>query len=136
MFLYPKKFTVYNQYMIHHRTLAKSFGYALEGVVWAFTHNQNLVIHFIVGSAVIICSFLLRLSYSEIVDLIIMILLVIAAEMVNSSIEQMTDLIVKEHRIEAKIAKDVAAGMVLVTSFGSVIVGLLILLPHILRLFR
>lgn len=66
----------------------------------------------------------------------VMILLVISAEMVNTAIEQMTNLIVSEHRREAEIAKDVAAGMVLVTALGSVIVGILIFVPHILRLIR
>ena len=64
-----------------------------------------------------------------------MIVLVISTEMINASIEQMVNLIVTEHRKEAKIAKDVAAGMVLVASIVSVIVGLLILAPYILRFF-
>lgn len=62
----------------------------------------------------------------------VMILLVICAEMINSSIEQMVDLITIEHRKEAKIAKDVTAGMVLLTLLGSIIVGILIFLPHVL----
>ena len=66
----------------------------------------------------------------------IMILLVISAEMINTAIEKMVDLITTEHRKEAKIAKDVAAGMVLVNSLGSVIVGLIIFIPHILALFH
>ena len=66
----------------------------------------------------------------------VMILLVISTEMINSSIEQMTDLITKEHHEEAEIAKDVSAGMVLLTALGSIIVGILIFVPHVLRLFR
>ncbi len=66
----------------------------------------------------------------------IMILLVVCAEMINTSIEEVINLLVNEHRLEAKIAKDVSAGMVLLTLIGSIIVGVLIFAPHILRLFR
>ena len=63
----------------------------------------------------------------------VMILLVITTEMINTTMEKIVDLITKEHRVEAEIAKDVAAGMVLLTAVGSVIVGILIFLPHILK---
>jgi diacylglycerol kinase (ATP) len=63
-------------------------------------------------------------------------MMVITAEMVNSAIEKMVDLITKEHRQEAKIAKDVAAGMVLVTAIAAAIIGTLILFPYILKLFH
>ena len=65
----------------------------------------------------------------------VIILLVIITEMINTTIENMVDLITKEHHEEAKRAKDVASGMVLLAASGSVIVGILIFLPHILRLF-
>ena len=63
-------------------------------------------------------------------------MMVITAEMVNSAIEKMVDLITKEHRQEAKIAKDVSAGMVLVTAIAAVIIGVLILSPYVLKLFH
>ena len=65
-----------------------------------------------------------------------MIILVVCAEMINTSIEEMTNLIINEHKREAKIAKDVSAGMVLLTLVGSIIVGFLIFIPYILRYFR
>lgn len=121
--------------MIDHRPLGKSFLYAFEGVYYALKHNQNLRVHFVTAFIVVVVSLLLRVSPLEMGILGVMILLVLGSEMINCSIEQMVDLIVTEHRKEAKIAKDVAAGMVLVTSIGSVIVGILILTPYILRLF-
>ena len=65
----------------------------------------------------------------------ITILMVICSEMINTSLEEMVNLITNEHRKEAKIAKDVAAGMVLIASIGAIIVGLFIFTPYILRLF-
>lgn len=121
--------------MIEHRTLGKSFLYALEGVYHALKNNQNFRIHFFIAILVILASLFLGVSRLEMAILIVMILLVISAEMINASIEEMVDFIVAEHRKEAKIAKDVAAGMVLITSIGSVMVGLLILVPYIMRFF-
>ncbi len=121
--------------MIDHRPLGKSFLYAFEGVHYALKHNQNLRIHFAIAILVLVASVFLKVSPLEMAILGVMILLVISTEMINAAIEQMVDLIVTEHRKEAKIAKDVAAGMVLVTSIGSVIVGVIILTPYIIKLF-
>ena len=120
--------------MIHHRTLIASFNYAFEGIKYAMQYNQNLRIHFVIALFVIGASVFFQVTPFEMGILGIMILLVICCEMINTAIEQMVDLITKEHRQEAKVAKDVSAGMVLLTSIGSVVVGLLIFIPHILRL--
>jgi diacylglycerol kinase (ATP) len=110
-----------------------SYGYALEGIHYALSKDQNLRIHFIAAILVIIFSIFFDVNPFEMGILGVMIVLVIVAEMVNTAIEQMVDLITNEHRKEAKIAKDVAAGMVLVTVIGSVIVGVLIFAPYLLR---
>jgi diacylglycerol kinase (ATP) len=122
--------------MINLKKLLKSFTYAFEGIYYAFNSDQNLIIHFISALLVIVLSIILRVTPFEMGILGVTILLVIACEMVNSAIEKMVDLITKEHRAEAKIAKDVSAGMVLITSFGAAVIGVLIFLPYILRLFR
>lgn len=121
--------------MINLKKLFLSFRYALKGIKYAYHRDQNLRIHFGAAILVIIASILFRVNPFEMGILGIMILLVICTEMINSSIEQMVDLITLEHRKEAEIAKDVAAGMVLLATLGSIIVGFLIFLPHILKLF-
>lgn len=118
------------------KLLLKSFHYAFEGVRFAVVHNQNMRIHITVAVLIMLASVLFDVNPFEMGILGVMILLVIAAEMINTAIEEMVNLITKEHREEAKIAKDVSAGMVLVTTLGSVIVGVLIFIPHILRLFK
>lgn len=122
--------------MIHHRKLKDSFKFAFEGLGFAISKNQNLRIHFIIGITVAIAGIFLGLNPFEMGIIWVMILLVIASEMVNTAIEQMVDLITIEHRKEAKIAKDVSAGMVLVASIGSLIVGIMIFTPYIVRLFK
>lgn len=117
------------------KKLTKSFGYALEGLLYALKHNQNLRIHFVVAIFVVFLSIFFNVDNYEKGILGLVILLVISTEMINTTIEQMVDLIIQEHRKEAKIAKDVGAGMVLLTSVGSVIVGLLIFTPYLLQYF-
>ncbi len=114
--------------------LLKSFGFAIEGIKLAYKYNRNIRIHTVLGIIALILCFLLKLNGFEIGIILITILLVIAAEMINTAIEEMVDLITQEHREQAKIAKDVSAGMVLVCAIGSLIIGVVIFIPHILAL--
>lgn len=116
---------------IHH-----SFGFALSGIVHAFRNNRNLKIHLLLAILVIIASFLLNLTRVEKLIVLVMIVLVFSAEMVNTALEEMTDLITDEHRQEAKAAKDVAAGMVLIAALGAIIVGIVIFAPYVFRLIQ
>jgi diacylglycerol kinase len=121
--------------MVEPKRLVKSFHYALQGLHYAFRSQQNVRIHLIVGILVIGAALFFKVNPFEMGILAVVILLVIAMEMVNTAIEKMVDLITKEHREEAKIAKDVASGMVLITVLGAVVVGLLIFTPYVLRFF-
>lgn len=122
--------------MIDFNKLYHSFHYALQGIKHALKNDQNLRIHFVVAALVIIASLIFHVNPFEMGILGIMILLVITAEMINTTIEEMVNLITIEHRKEAKTAKDVAAGMVLLIASGSIIVGFLIFAPYIVKLFR
>lgn len=121
--------------MIQKKRFLRSFRHASWGLWYALVHDQNLRVHFFIAFVVVLASIYLRVNPFEMGILGVMILLVITTEMINSAIEKMVDLITKEHREEAKIAKDVSAGMVLVAALGSIIVGFLIFLPYLLRLF-
>lgn len=118
----------------YDRSLSKSFGYSVEGIWHALKYNRNLRIVFFIAAVVVGLGLSFRVTSFEMVILIIMILLVIFSEMINTSLEEMVNLITSEHRREAKIAKDVAAGMVLIAAVGSVIVGILIFTPYIFKL--
>src|ERR1700752_4951667 len=122
--------------MINGRRFIKSFKYAFEGVHYAFRNDQNLLVHLIAAFIVINVSIALRVSPSQMAILGLTMMMVIIAEMINSAIEKMVDLITKEHRQEAKIAKDVAAGMVLVTAIAAIVIGTLIFYPYVLKLFH
>jgi len=121
--------------MPYNKSIIKSFIYAFEGIFYSLRDNQNLRIHFIGAIIVILTGVFFKVNRFEMGIIGIMILLVIMAEMINTTIEEIVNLIVNEHRKEAKIAKDVAAGMVLVAVAGSVVAGIFIFTPYIIKLF-
>lgn len=121
--------------MDYDKSLLSSFKYALDGILHAVRHNRNLRIAFLFASLVVSLGLYFQITALEMVIIVIAILLVILSEMINTSLEEMVNLITSEHKREAKIAKDVAAGMVLVATIGSVIIGIFVFTPYISRLF-
>jgi len=108
--------------------LVKSFNYAFQGICTAFL-QQNMKVHVVCAIAVIIAGFVTGLSPIEWSILVIVISLVISLEMINTAIEAIVDLASPTIHPLAKIAKDVAAGSVLVFAIVSVIIGGLIFIP-------
>ena len=122
--------------MFNFSKFINSFRYALMGISYAIKYNQNIKIHFVIAFLVLIFGIILGLTRFEMFGAGLLIVLVISAEMINSAIEKVVDLLVKVHSQEAKIAKDVSAGMVLIIALFAAIVGIFIFLPHILILLR
>lgn len=122
--------------MLDFRKLFKSFGYAFAGLLYSLKFNQNIKIHILAAFLSVIIGLFLGLTRYEMLGIGFLIVLVISAEMINTSIEEVINLLVNEHRLEAKIAKDVSAGMVLLVAIFAAIVGVFIFLPHILALFK
>lgn len=112
----------------------KSFTYAFAGFSHIWREHQNIRFHILAAVASIVLAYILNISYIEYLIVLITIFFVIICEMMNTAIEEMTDLITKEHKKEAKIAKDVAAAAVFVSAVFSIIVGLIIFLPKIAAL--
>lgn len=111
---------------------AISFKAAFAGIYYAFKSQPNFTIHLAVAGLVIFLAFYLKITISEFIILVFAIILVLTCEMINTSIESMTDLITQEWKQQAKIAKDVSAGMVLVSAIGAMIIGLLIFVGHLI----
>lgn len=117
------------------KKLLKSFKYAFEGIFTGIKKEQNMKIHIAVMIFVIIFGIMLKISKTEWIICIILFGLVISMELINTAIENTVDLITKEKNEQAKIAKDVAAGAVLVSAIASAIIGLIIFVPKILLIF-
>lgn len=114
--------------------LIKSFKYAFSGIRYSFIYEQNMDIHVTIALIVIICGIIFKISVMEWLVCLILIGLVIACELINTSLEATIDLISPEYNEKAKVAKDTAAGAVLIFAITSIICGLIIFIPKILNL--
>lgn len=114
------------------KRLFKSFKYALEGILYAFKYEQNIIVHTIICLTVVVLGILLKISHFEWLVCFILFGLVIATELINTSIEAVVDLTCPKKDPLAKIAKDTASGAVLVFALVAVIAGLIIFIPKIL----
>ena len=113
-----------------------SFKNALVGLVWAARTQVHLRIHLTVTALVLGLAWVFNLTGLEVALLLMMIVIVISLELVNTALEAVTDCqkLTKKTAEEDRligVAKDVAAGAVLVTALGAVAVGLAIFLPHL-----
>ncbi len=110
-----------------------SFKNAFAGLWWALSTQPNFRVHLVLSALAILAGFYFGITQTEWAIIIFTIVLGLSAELINTAIESMTDLITKEWREEAKIAKDVAAGMMLTVAAGAFCVALVIFLPYILH---
>lgn len=120
------------QYFIKEtKSLINSFKFAFRGIYKSFAFERNMKIHYFMMILVIIMGLFFKITKMEWIICIILFGLVISAEMVNTAIESVVDLVTKEEKPLAGLAKDVAAGAVLVLALISLIVGLIIFMPYI-----
>ena len=106
-----------------------SFINAFKGIWTAVYTQPNLRIHFVIGSLVLFFASYFQLSFDKVVDLILAIMIVMVVEMINTSIEFLSDAVTLEQNEHIKLAKDVSAGAVLVSAIYAIIIGIVIFLP-------
>ena len=107
-------------------SIIEAFNAAIQGIIYTFKYERNMKIHYIIAVAVLIISLRFDLNKFEMMILILSISLVIISEMFNTAIENTVDLVTDKYHYLAKIAKDVAAGGVLISALNAVAVGYLI----------
>jgi diacylglycerol kinase len=108
-----------------------SFGYAFQGLWYALSTQRNARVHALIATLAIILGTVLRISAIEFAIIFMAIAAVFIAEMFNTVFELCVDLASPEYHPLAKIAKDVAAGAVLLSAILSIIIGLFIFGPHL-----
>ena len=109
----------------------RSFNHAYRGLIFVVRTQRNMRFHVVAASAVLILSLLVGVSELELTALVLVILLVFITEMFNTAMEFAVDLVTREYHPLAKLAKDVSAGAVLVSSIGAVLVGYLVLADNL-----
>lgn len=114
---------------LRHHTI--SFKHALEGLIYTFKSQPNFRVHTVFALFAISSGLFFSITPSEWSVIVFVIGLVLICEMINTSIESVVDLLTDQYHLSAKIAKDVSAGMVLVSALIAVITGLLVFIPHL-----
>jgi diacylglycerol kinase (ATP) len=107
-------------------SLLDSFNYAFEGIIHVLRTQRNLRIHFGIAIVVIAAAAALGVERMELISLLLAIAFVLIAEMVNSAIEGAIDISTTSFDPNAKLAKDIAAGAVLIASVTAIAVGYLV----------
>lgn len=111
-----------------------SFKYAWTGICYAFLTQRNFRIHVVIGSLAIGLGVFLHVSLMEIAVIVLTIGAVLAMELLNTAIESLVDLTVQQtYHDLAKIAKDCAAGAVLVSSFAAIAIAGCLLVPPLIE---
>ena len=116
------------------RTFKGSVKNCLDGISYVTKKKKNFKREIALGIIALILSYILKIDKIEFIIVLTMICLVLTTEIINTAIERTVDLVTKEYHELARIAKDVSAGSVLVTSIFALIIGIIIFIPKIITL--
>ncbi len=112
-----------------------SFKYAFNGI-WLLLRNEHSAwLHSLIGICTIVAGFLLKISATEWVAVVIVCGCVLAAEALNTAIERLADVVSPGYSEAIKRIKDLSAGGVLLMAFAAAIIGIIIFVPKLIALF-
>ena len=114
------------------RKFKRSLSHAYDGLVYAITQERNFRIELGVAFVVCVFIFIFRLKNWETIVLILMIMWVLIAELINTVLERVVDILKPRIHPYARLIKDLMAAMVLISSVVAVIVGLIVFYPYFL----
>lgn len=112
-----------------------SFGYAWKGLRSCVGKEQNLSFHLITTAIVVVAGFYFNITRTEWMIILLCIGVVIAAELFNTAIERLVDLVSPQRHPIAGQVKDIAAAAVLVCAVAAAIIGLIIFIPYLTLIF-
>ncbi len=113
---------------------SRSFSCAIQGIVYSVASGRNMKIHLLAAITAISTAFVLGVNRMEWTLLMLTIFMVLSAETINTAIEKTVDLITEDSHPLAKLAKDLAAGGVLLTAINAVVIGILVFGPYLMKL--
>ena len=125
---------VKEEFEVEAKKFVNSFKFAGVRIFTALKKERNMKVHFFVMIAVIILGFVFKIEPMEWIACVILFGGVIGAEMFNTAIETVVDLVTPYKNDKAKIAKDVAAGGVLVWAISAAVIGLVIFVPKFVEM--
>jgi diacylglycerol kinase (ATP) len=107
-------------------SLLESFNYAFEGIIHVLRTQRNMRIHFLIAAGVLLAALFTGVERLELIALLLSIAFVLIAEMINTAIEGAVDVSTTSFDPNAKLAKDIAAGAVLIATVNAIAVGYLV----------
>lgn len=113
-----------------------SFKYSFDGLRYAYKYEQSLTIHFVVAFFVVVAGLWLKINLTEWLLCLLLMGVVMATELINTSLEAVIDLVCPEIHPLAKIAKDTASAAVFVFSTVAFFSGLIIFVPKIIDVIK
>ena len=116
--------------------LYKSFGYAFEGIFTGIRGERNMKIHCFAAVCVVVAGVLFHISVTEWCICLVLFGLILSLELVNTAIEAVVDLVTEDKKPLAKLAKDTAAGAVLIAAVMAAVAGLLIFVPKLVSFLK
>lgn len=114
------------------RARIRSFRYAFEGVQTFFATQHNAVIHLLMTVMALVAAVFFSVSKAELIAIVIAAALVWAAELFNTAIEKLADMVLDDFHPSIKFIKDVSAAAVLISAMAAFITGAIIFLPKLL----
>ncbi|NLN86512.1 MAG: diacylglycerol kinase family protein [Syntrophomonadaceae bacterium] len=115
------------------KRLAVSFSCALQGIYQSIAGAPNMRIHLLAAVSVVVLGYIVSLTRIEWALLSLTVFMVLTAETINSAIERTVDLACQERHAIAKLAKDLAAGAVLLTALNAIVMAILLFGPYLQR---
>ncbi len=113
------------------KTLLKSTRHAIAGMQDAWKYERNFRIHILAAVLICILAFLWSFSWIEWLFVLLAIAMVLAAELMNTVVEHLLDLLVPHHHETVRMLKDMMAAVVLIQSLGAFAIGIVVVLHHI-----
>ena len=118
---------------LHNKNFFEACKNAVNGIIYGTTTQSNVKKQLVIIAVVMILSLFFNLSKVEFICLIFAVVLIIFAEMINTAIETVVDLYTDLYHPKAKIAKDVAAGAVVITALNAVIIAVFIIVSNVIK---
>lgn len=115
--------------------LRNSFKYSMAGLRYAYKNEQSMTIHVIVTATVVVLGLLFKITLTEWMICLFLIGIIMATELINTALEAVVDMYTQDYHPLAKVAKDTASAAVFVFSIVSFVVGMLIFVPYVIKLF-
>ena len=114
----------------------KSFGYSMDGLAYAYKYEQSMLIHVIATIGVVTANILFGISSFEWLVTLLSIGMVLSAELINTAIEAVVDLVTLEIHPLAKIAKDCGSAATFVLAMMAAAIGFVVYIPHIIEIVK